>query len=274
MNRRLIIVLPLAFALGGGCGADETLLSPLAADAGSDAASDAALPDAATDEGQPAVRRTIMQRNPFGNVAASDNLLWDGDFEWASPFSQQYGWVDAVYFSPTGNFSQVRVGPMCRSGLKCGYMTQSQRIAAIGVSPSGSKLSASVWVNVPTKDCSDMGVHLFSCDYSVDPDVPLMDADGPDGDGWCHYEAVSDERQHATCLFLQAHFIEGEAIVDDAVVHAAPASEPSTVAPVSAADAAALRQARDVIGKWLAPGSSRPPPARTALRSWMRRARR
>jgi hypothetical protein len=135
-------------------------------------------------------------------------------------------------------------------------------------------VSASVWVNVPTKDCSDMGVHLFACDYAVDPDVPLTDADGPDADGWCHYEAVADERQHATCLFLQAHFIEGEAIVDDAVVRAAPAAARSSAAAVNPQDAAALRQARDVLRKWLSPGATRPPLARTALRSWMRRSRR
>ena len=185
MNRGWALALLL---LWGGCGDGETTLSPL--DAGGDASLDGGLPDAAQDASPPKVRRTVMQRNPFGNVAATQNLLWDGDFEWSSPFSGQYGWVDAVYFSPTGNFSQIRVGPMCRSGLKCGYMTQSQRVAAIGVSPSGTKVSASVWVKVPTNDCGDMGVHLFACDFAKDPDLPMSDPDGPDADGWSAHDAA------------------------------------------------------------------------------------
>ncbi|MCA9597149.1 MAG: hypothetical protein KC776_27740 [Myxococcales bacterium] len=269
MNRGWALALLL---LWGGCGDGETTLSPL--DAGGDASLDGGLPDAAQDASPPKVRRTVMQRNPFGNVAATQNLLWDGDFEWSSPFSGQYGWVDAVYFSPTGNFSQIRVGPMCRSGLKCGYMTQSQRVAAIGVSPSGTKVSASVWVKVPTNDCGDMGVHLFACDFAKDPDLPMSDPDGPDADGWCHYQAVGAERTSATCLFLQAHFIEGEAVVDDAVVQAAPADAPETIAKVAPADARALDEARNGLRKWLSPGAHPPPAARQALDAWMRRARR
>ena len=42
----------------------------------------------------PAVKRTVIERNPFGNVEASQNLLWDGDFEWSSPFTDQYGWYE------------------------------------------------------------------------------------------------------------------------------------------------------------------------------------
>ncbi len=261
-----------------GCGDDEALLEPLSRDAGIEAAVDAAAPETGAPDATPLpMKRQVFQRNPFGNVAASDNLLWDGDFEWHSSFGAQYGWVNAVTVISVGAFSQVRASAQCKSGLKCGYLTQNQRVAAIGVSPSKSKVHASLWARVPTADCSDVGVKLISCDYAADPDVPVLDADGvPDADGFCHYEVVAAERQRATCLFVETRFAEGEAIIDDAVLRAAPpgAAQSDAMGAPSARDVEVAEEARRAIKKWLRPGAPAPTRESQELKRWVERRRR
>src|SRR5262245_48727286 len=188
MMRGIALGAAFGLALIGACGGDEVLRGSSVPER--DAGPDVALtPDAGSADAPPLeVKRRVFTRNPFGNVGASDNLLWDGDFEWQSAFAQQYGWVDAASLITVSAFGQIRVGPTCKSGMKCGYLTQGQKIAAIGVSPSQGAVSASVWIKPSTTDCSDLAVLLFACDYGDDPDVPLIDADGkPDADGWCEF---------------------------------------------------------------------------------------
>jgi hypothetical protein len=261
------------------CGGDETLLAPLDAgmlEAGPDAASDSPPPpeDAGpeVDAAAPAPKRTLLQRNPFGNVAEADNLLWDGDFEWHTFFASQYGWASTQNLIVQGAFDQIEIGPACRSGMKCGTLTQSQRFAAIGVAPSGAKVMARVFGKPPTGDCYDLAVELFACDYALDPDLALEDADGPDADGWCEYSGVGEERQRATCLSVEARFVEGKALVDDAVVKAAPpGARLARPAPLASPDRrAALEQSRAALRAWLKPGSKPPHPAREAWIAWRR----
>ena len=259
----------LAFA---ACGDDELLSgAPPASDAGSDAPSIDAAPEADPPD-TAAPKRTVTVRNPFGNVQASDNLLWDGDFEWHSAFASQYGWVDALSAISVGGFTGVVVGAECRSGMKCGRLTQNQKIAAIGVSPSGTKVHASVWSKPSTGECSDVRVLLIACDYALDPDVPVLDADGkPDADGWCEHVVVAEERQRSSCLLVQAQFVEGDAIIDDAVVRAAPAG--SRGSAVAVAPEPAVEATRAVLREWLKPGRAREPEARRAFEEWQRRRR-
>lgn len=257
------------------CGGDDTALGPLGSDAGVDA-STVAPPEAGADATTLPKVRQVFQVNPFGNVAAHDNLLWDGDFEWHSSFASQYGWVNAATVVSVGAFSQVRAGPECKSGLKCGFLTQNQRVAALGVSPSGAKVEASLWARVSSGDCYDLGVKLIACDYAGDPDVPVLDDDGPDADGFCHYRVIADERQRASCLFVEARFAEGEAVIDDAILRAAAPGSASTVAAVvpTARDVAVADEARRALRKWLAPGAPRPTAAEEAFRRWSERRRR
>ena len=276
-GRRL--ALAVAALMVASCGGDEALLAPLdaggaLAEAG-DAASEAPQPpDSGTPEAA-ALKRTVFQRNPFGDVEKSANLLWDGDFEWHSIFAEQYGWTNSASLTLQGAFDQVHVGPMCKSGMKCGFVTPSQSIAAVGVSPSGAKVSARVFGKPPTGDCLDLAVALFACDYANDPDVALEDTDGPDADGWCEYAAIADERSRATCLSVEARFVEGEALIDDAVVEAAPAGAKLviTARPVAAERARALAAERRVLHAWLRPGRKAPHPALAAYERWMGRRR-
>lgn len=265
--RRLLLCLA-TLGLFFACGDDETVRSVPAGPAST--APTNPLPDASLPDAPPKPKRTIIERNPFGNVHAKDNLLWDGDFEWHTEFAQQYGWVNASQLVGVSSVGKVRVGPECRSGMKCGLMTQNQKIAAIGVSPGAVNVSASVWVKVPTAECADMTAVLIDCDYGTDPDIALSDADGePDASGWCHYEAVSAPRERAVCLLVAATFAEGEAFVDDAVVRAAPGSTP-TATELSSAERASMDQTRTLIRERLRPA----PPGRRqtveALERWAR----
>lgn len=265
----------LGVALGfAACGDDERLGgAAFAPDAGSDVSAPDAQPDAPPDTGP--VRRTVIQRNPFGNVGASDNLLWDGDFEWHSAFASQYGWVNAVNVISAGGFSGVVVGPQCRSGMKCGRLTQNQKVAGIGVSPSDQPVRAGIWSKPSTGECLDVRVLLIACDYGDDLDVPVLDADGkPDADGWCEHVLITEERQRASCLLVEAQFQEGEAIIDDAIIQPAPAGMAlSPSPPLSAAARASAEAARAGLREWLKPGRAREPDARRAWERFRRRAR-
>jgi hypothetical protein len=271
MNRALALLL-CALALSA-CGSDELLAGVPEGDGGGDSGVLDAAPDVDAAPGIP--RRSVIERNPFGNVAASDNLLWDGDFEWHSAFASQYGWIDPGS-AFLGGFSSVRVGADCRSGMKCAALVPHQKIAAIGVSPSDELVAASVWSKPSSGDCLDTRVLLIACDWGADPDLPLLDADGlPDEQGWCRHELVAEPRKRASCLLVEARLLEGQVLIDDAVVRAAaPGSRPSLSAFVpDALDSARAGAARATLREWLKPGRAREPQARRALERWQREGR-
>lgn len=270
------VALALGLAVSGGCGVDEPVGARATpeAGAGSGGGGTSGASGAAGDSGRDASppKRSMIQRVPFGNVAAWDNLLWDGDFEWHTAFAAQYGWANTASLVVQGSFDQVRVGSACRSGMKCGVLTTNQRIAAIGVSPSAGPVLASVWVRPPPgARCLDLSTQLFACDYGDDPDVPLADADGePDETGWCELTAISPARSRAACLGLEARFSEGEALVDDAIVRAAPveASVRVSARAVTERERAAVVAHRAALRQLLKPGAPRATPALEAFRRW------
>lgn len=270
------MLLALAWALPAACGADESLTPAKPSVAAPDAGATAPLPVPVLDASLPTkAKRSVSTRNPFGNVAVTDNLLWDGDFEWSSAFAQQYGWVNATIVVTYSAFDQIRPDSACRSGLKCGFMTQSQRIAAVGVAPAaGQSVAASVWVKPPGGACSEVGATLISCDYDVDADVELADADGlPDASGWCHLEAVGGPRERATCLYVESRFDEGEALLDDAVVRGVSGSVANKGSAPSASARAELGRTRARLRERLRPAPAAPTPVRVAFEAWMQRAR-
>ncbi len=276
MRRRLALALgSLALAAAGACGNDETLVSPLPVDAGPDVV-DAAPPDVAAPEAQ-AAKRTIITRNPYGDVAAGDNLLWDGDFEWDTAFADSYGWVGAgTFFVPIGTFDQIHIGYACHSGMKCGWIGSGESIGAIGVAPGHAAIDASVWIKPPAKACGDVGVFLIGCTERTEADVPLLDDDGkPDADGWCRFHVVAPEREKATCMLVESRFSEGEAVVDDAVVRAAPAGAKAlrSLAVLAARDREAVASMQQSIARALEPRTPPPNAAASAFARWQRGSR-
>lgn len=282
MTPRAGFALAMALATLAACGGDEGALSPLALgdethegdasapeepkeDAGLDATVDASHEpaDAATP------KRVLLQRNPFGNVAETRNLLWDGDFELSSPFSDQYGWLTGAPFSYS--FTGARIGPECRSGIKCAALAKGKYLVGIGVARRDARLEASVWVRAPLASCAKVSVELTSLTGQVDPDVKLPLVDEGADEGWCHYRVTADAR--ATKTYLSIHNKSADTvIVDDAVLKAAPPLQALTIAAgaPTAEEAASLAEVRAGIASLLGPHDPPPNGARRALEAWKR----
>lgn len=166
-------------------------------------------------------KRTVVQRNPFGNVAETENLLFDGDFEWSSPFSDEYGWFQGGEATVT----DVVVGAACRSGVKCARLKGHQGIVGIGVAAKDAELEAWVWVRFddPATPCTSAKVTLIDRSLAgnpltnTDPDVHLVASDAPDQNGWCRIWGTSPKRDNRTFLNV-LNSSSSKMLVDDAVV--------------------------------------------------------
>jgi hypothetical protein len=222
----------------------------------------------------PSARRTVIERDPFGNVAERENLLWDGDFEWASPFADQYGW-----FEPPTNptVSDVVAGAACRSGVKCARLARGRSLVGIGVGSRTDALRASVWVRFepgsvgPAPACDEVSVFLFGTGgvEEPDPDFDLSpDTSAPDADGACRFAGLSPPRRGKVYLLVRNRS-QVPILVDDAVLARVEGEvAPSRRGPsrtLLAAEREALDEAKRaalVVGR---PHDGRPNPAREAF---------
>ncbi len=263
------MLLSLALA---GCG-DAEQVNPLdravvPADAGpqpEDAGMDAEPPP--PEDAGPA-RRAVLQRNPFGNVAETENLLWDGDFEWTSPFSDEYGWLSGPPLSFT--LPVIRIGAECHSGIKCAAVKKKGNLAAIGVAVEGSKLDASFWAHLKTGTCDQVKATVISLVQGAEPNAPVTaDLPQPGADGWCRYHSVIDARSLKP-YFLITNQTGDEILVDDAVLKKAPPTTGLSVKhlPPTSEDVAAIAQARVDLVALRGPHDAPPNPAKRALEAW------
>ncbi len=224
-----MLALVSMFALVG-CSGEEALAPVSLGTGGSTPVVPTAIPTTPT----PAPKRTLIQRNPFGDVAETENLLFDGDFEWSSPFSDEYGWYQGS--SPT--VTDVVVGADCRSGIKCARLTKKQTIIGIGVASRDADLVLSVWVHFedPTTSCALAKATVVDAMFGQlplepDPDVHLVASDGPDQRGWCQLSGVAAKRHDKAYLSIR-NTSNASMLVDDAVMKAAAPKPPSGVAPL------------------------------------------
>lgn len=182
--------------------------------------------------------RTVEQRSPFGNVAASDNLLWDGDFEWSSPFSDQYGWL---FGPPYGyDFPAATIGAACRSGVKCVTLAKGKAIIGIGVSSRTEALSITAFAKPQQGGCAGVLVSLLDIDTShKDVDVPATTED-PDSVGWCLYRVETPAYEKKVYLLIDNNTGD-DLVVDDAVVRVLPTkSAPPPPPPMGPMEGARL----------------------------------
>lgn len=256
-----------------GCGESEHInalgVAVPPADAGPVPPEDAGVdaePPPPDDAGAP--KRTLSQRNPFGNVAETENLLWDGDFEWTSPFADQYGWLSGPPLSYA--FSGVRIGAECHSGIKCAAVKKKGNLAAIGVSLPGTKLEASFWAHVKMSTCDSVKASIIALDPGDEPNAPVTaEAPQPGADGWCHFHAVIASRDHKP-YFLITNQTGDEIVVDDAILKKAPPTMTLSVKhlPPTSEDAAAVDQARAELTALRGPHDAPPSQAQRALEAW------
>jgi hypothetical protein len=270
VTARTLVALALLGLSGLACGGEGDPLSPIptgTADAG--APSDAG-PEPKPDAGP--VRRTIEQRNPFGNVAEHENLLWDGDFEWSSPFADQYGWINYPQSTSSFGFEGIRVGVACRSGLKCVAVKNKASIIGIAVASKEAGLSASFWAKTAAGDCDGVAARLISI-YLNEPGVEIPAPAGPDASGWCHFALVADQQQ-AKSYFLIENDTNADLLIDDAVLVKVPPMqvlEHAPARPPTAAEIAEDAEVRALARKQRGPHDPPPNPARRAFEAWAKR---
>jgi hypothetical protein len=258
---------PLDTSGGGGAPASGRVDAGAGGAGGATPDASAPLPD-----GGPK-KREVYQRNPFGDVAVHENLLWDGDFEWQSAFSDEYGWIDVPV--TTFTFTGVRVGPECRSGLKCAAVPKGGGLFGIAVTTRGAGLEARFWAKPSApkgKPPSCKGITgMLTSNGGADTDAPIPPvADAPDASGWCEYHVVAPERHDKTYLYID-NGSGAEALVDDAVlVRAAAMKARSAELGPPTAEALAKHEAIAAELRKLPRGPHDAPPnaARRALEQW------
>ncbi len=250
--KRSAALLTAAALVFAGCGSEgggaRPAPSPAAPEAGtppdaSDDAPDGALPEGAAD-GPVTPRRSIIQRNPFGNYAATRNLLLDGDFEWFGPLAVQYPWLTEFMGPP-----EVATGPTCRSGMKCARLAPGAAIAGVGTNPAdeGDAVRLDLWVRPLQGDqCPNVTISLENCFLPSDPQAMPGGSKEPGDDGWCRRTGVLAAVDGTPCVFISVQgSMLNSIIVDDVVM--APASSGATldrVAGYSIAHAAAVSRLR------------------------------
>ncbi|MEZ4375021.1 MAG: hypothetical protein R3B07_29685 [Polyangiaceae bacterium] len=238
----------LSVAAFAGC-SDETFSqatdTPPVADAGADApAQDAAPPkDAATDANPPKAVRSLEVRNPYGNVAAVDNLLVDGDFEF-SDHDGQYGWLS---FSNSSFGLLLETGGLCRSGITCGRLTKNRRMLAYAVAAPQQAMDLSLWVKPKDGDCNGVAVYAIGCISDNTPVFAQATAlsSAPGSDGWCELSARTPQVSEQPCLYLENGSTD-EVLVDDAVLSAATGQARVVPPRVSVAQLTRIRQTAEL----------------------------
>ena len=276
MNTLFRSTAALAFAvLASGCDVDETVTPvPVSTTTATETTTETTTGtggEGGAGGAPTAPLRTVEQRNPFGNVAATDNLLWDGDFEWSSPFADQYGW----YFGPPYgyDFPAATIGAACRSGVKCVTVPKNKAVIGIGVS---SKLGVAVTAFAKPLEgtCADVDVSLLDL-FSSGQDVPIPPIGmTPDATGWCLYQATAPVYSRKVYLLIDNN-TGADLLVDDAVVRALPPSAPPPppppMGPLPAEREERHEEARAAIRDLRGPNNPPPSPAKRAFEEHLAR---
>lgn len=215
--------------------------------------------------------RTMNYRNPFGNVAASNNLLWDGDFEFWSPFSDQYGWLNNPYVS--FDFGRIIADERCRSGIKCARITNGSQALGIAVATTNKPLRLSFWANVEMGLCD--GVEARVSDYWGSGAAEGVHAiqNEPDAQGWCRFDEVIAAR-NAKAFVVIKNNTGGFINLDDVVL--APEPDPSQLLvgpkpPLPPATLAEDDDIREALKKTRGPHDAPANDAKKALEQWHNR---
>jgi hypothetical protein len=262
-----------AVAIAGACGLDRAALPDL--DDGNGGNDNPPIGGAGGMPDGPTVKRTVIERNPFGNVSQPQNLLYDGDFEWASPFADQYGWILDYGF----DFSnELRVGATCHSGVKCVEVSAGDTLIGLGVGTDGVGVEAWFWAK-PSEGASCEGLvaaligdellgHDFEAELSTDGEA--------DERGYCRYAGTSGPRQYKTYLYID-NDTDVPFVIDDAVVQrvsanaAGDASAMAPPKPVSAALLPRLDEAKARLRTLSRPVVPPPSAAKRAFEAWAAR---
>jgi len=253
-----------------GCGGEGGAASPAPVpitSAGPDAATEAAPPDdaatipEASAEASAPVRRTVTWRDPFGHYAVTDNLLVDGDFEWASPFAMQYPWFRYPVTSAI-TLPDLAVGMACHSGTKCARLRGSAGLAGFAIRPSGGADHAdlSLWIKpLNAASCNSVNVSVSGCLLAVGSSALDTSGATPDADGWCHIAGTVQMPDDTPCVFISLDgTMLSQVVVDDVVMTRAAATlSQRSYRSASEAHLRMVDRLREVIRTHLGPGATK-----------------
>lgn len=275
------LLLTLGLVAVAACGGEGTILSPAPNQAEGGGGAGAGTSSTSSTGGStptPETVRQVYQRNPYGNVAATGNLLWDGDFEWRPAFASQYGWIqaDSQSFAGAGLPKPV-MGGACRSGIRCTRLEAGNVLIGLAVVSEDEELAASVWLKPEREDdCTAVDVILISQDGS-EPSVQLTPE--PEGeDGWCRVAATVPVKASAQYLYLQSNAFGESFLVDDAVVVRATEAGAQTLAwrsrPTGPVDPDVSARGRELGRRLIELKDPPPSEAKRAFEERMKRLRR
>jgi hypothetical protein len=261
MNRAWLVLLLVAVACGGEDHGGPAP-APVVADGGATGTGGAG--------GQAPVptKRTVIQRNPFGNVAQADNLLWDGDFEWRSPFADQYGWLSGGSNFLSYALPALALAEACHSGLKCASIPPGNQIVGLALGSRDAALAVSFWARRESGGCGD-DVLAVVTDFEGGPQYEVPPPASSEAGGWCRFSALVTGSGGAPLLLIRNVGSE-KLVVDDAVI--APIStEGATLVPAPTTSLPEMDAIVAAAKKAIEP--RRPPPsaAQEALEAYLTR---
>jgi hypothetical protein len=179
-----------------------------------------------TEAGPP--RRSILTRNPFGNLAHTDNLLFDGDME----MSRGVGQTPWIGIGKGGQTElKLETGGTCRSGLSCLVLTSSNN-AVLGraIAARDKALEFSLWAKVPGNACDAVSVYLIpamTMSFTLFGKV-ASETKSPDESGWCRFHGLHPSMNEAIAVYVETSaMFQQRVLLDDAVLRPADGASPS-----------------------------------------------
>jgi hypothetical protein len=136
----------------------------------------------------PPPKRTVEQRNPFGNTSSEANLMADGDFELTGR-QDQMPWLA---FDGNGQKTlDFETGGRCRSGVRCVSMSKGDEMIGWLASPHDGGIDVSLWAKPKSNVCTDLEVHVLDLETQSDGATIAASAPGVDLSGWCHFTGTA-----------------------------------------------------------------------------------
>jgi len=169
--------------------------------------------------------RQVSVRSPYGHVAATKNLVLDGDLELEPDLAFTWYAVNPDYSLGTLTFKS---GGQCRSGLYCGDAQAGVALYAnyIAIRP-GSAGTFTFAAQPASGACGDVeSALLLSADaFGADLDFfsAQPDSASPGPDGWCTYTGRYTAEQPLYFWTQLVLVSASETVFDDAVVVEDPA---------------------------------------------------
>ena len=181
-------------------------------------------------------KRTIEQRNPFGNTAESKNLMIDGDFELTGRMDQMPWVAFGAGGSGTGQTGQqtlnFETGGRCRSGVRCGLLKAGDAVVGFASSPRIERIKVSLWAKPLDGVCGHVQARMIDLDDQAGGSGEQLPSardrpDAPDESGWCHFEGIAPNMAWgAPVLYVEIDKkATADVLIDDAV--ALPATPPA-----------------------------------------------